>query len=463
MTGNLQPYKKYNDSGVPWLGKIPDHWQTLRAKRLFQKMCRPVLESDDVITCFRDGVVTLRKNRRLRGFTESLKEIGYQGIHKGDLVIHAMDAFAGAVGVSDSDGKGTPVYSVCKPLSGVNAYYYAYIIREMARSQWILALSRGIRERSSDFRFEGFASQTVPFPPLDEQIAIVRYLDYVDRRIRRYILSRQKIIKLLNEQKQAIIHQAVTRGLDPNVRLKPSGVEWLGDIPEHWDILRSKYLLREIDLRSISGNETHLSMSQRLGLIPQNQVEEKRLISESYAGGKLCEENDLVLNRLKAHLGVFAVAKQPGVVSPDYTIFRQVQPISMRYYEMILRSPGCRIEFRKRAKGIVQGFWRLYTDDFYEIRLPFPPLAEQMSIVKFIDGKCSTIDELIYSCQQEIKLLQDYQRRLISDVVTGKEDILKIANQLSNEPEVEMIIQELDEVEEEVVEDVVGEETVDED
>ena len=152
MIADLTPYPATKDSGVQWLGEVPKHWKTERAKSLFRKLEQPVRESDEVVTCFRDGVVTLRKNRRVRGFTESLKEIGYQGVRRGDLVIHAMDAFAGAIGVSDSDGKGTPVYSVCSPRQSANAYYYAFCVREMARSEWILALAKGIRERSTDFR-----------------------------------------------------------------------------------------------------------------------------------------------------------------------------------------------------------------------------------------------------------------------------------------------------------------------
>ena len=167
-----------------------------------------------------------------------MKEIGYQGIRKGDLVIHAMDAFAGSVGVSDSDGKGTPVYSVCNPERYVNAYYYAFAIREMARTQWIAALATGIRERSTDFRYSTFAMELLPLPPLPEQTAIVRYLDHADRRIRRYVSAKRKLVALLEEEKQAIVNQAVTRGLDPNVRLKPSGVDWLGDVPVHWDRCR---------------------------------------------------------------------------------------------------------------------------------------------------------------------------------------------------------------------------------
>ena len=221
----------------------------IRAKWLFSKMDRPVRPNDDVVTCFRDGTVTLRKNRRELGFTESLKEIGYQGVRRGDLVIHAMDAFAGACGVSDSNGKGTPVYSVCAPKDGIaNSHYYAFCVREMARSQWILALSRGVRERSTDFRFAAFGGQLVPVPPSLEQAAIVRFLDHADRRIQRYIRAKERLIELLEEQKQAIIHQAVTGQIDvrtgqPYPAYKDSGVEWLGEVPEHWETRRLRYLV----------------------------------------------------------------------------------------------------------------------------------------------------------------------------------------------------------------------------
>ena len=156
---------------------MPGHWEVRRGGWLFRKMDRPVRDIDEVITCFRDGRVTLRKNRRTEGFTESLQEIGYQSIRKGDLVIHQMDAFAGAVGVSDSDGKGTPVYSVCRPTQYADSFYFAHIVREMARNQWILALAKGIRERSTDFRYSELARQLLPLPPLSEQAAIVRYLN----------------------------------------------------------------------------------------------------------------------------------------------------------------------------------------------------------------------------------------------------------------------------------------------
>ncbi len=156
-----------------------------------------------------------------------------------------MDAFAGAIGIADSDGKGSPVYSVCKPRPQVNAYFYAYILREMARIGWIQALAKGIRERSSDFRYTDFAWQLVPLPPFSEQTAIVRFLDHANRRIRRYIRAKQKLIALLEEQKQAIIHKAVTGQIDvrtgePHPSYKDSGVEWLGEVPAHWELRRVK-------------------------------------------------------------------------------------------------------------------------------------------------------------------------------------------------------------------------------
>ncbi len=262
MITDLKPYPAYKPSGVEWLGEMPEHWRTDRAKWLFRKMERPVRDSDEVITCFRDGVVTLRKNRRTRGFTESIKEIGYQGVRRGDLVIHTMDAFAGAIGVSDSDGKSTSVYSVCSPFAGyVNGYYYAFCVREMARSQWIFALAKGVRERSTDFRFSIFASQTVPLPPISEQAAIVRFLDHTDRRIRRYIRSKEKLIALLEEQKQVVIQQAVTGQIDvrtgqPYPAYKSSGVGWLGEVPKHWEVSRVKAEFHCLNRQRLPMNST---------------------------------------------------------------------------------------------------------------------------------------------------------------------------------------------------------------
>jgi type I restriction enzyme S subunit len=419
-------------------------------------MQRPVRSEDGVVTCFRDGMVTLRSNRRLDGFTESLKEIGYQGVRRGDLVIHAMDAFAGAIGVADSDGKSTPVYSVCAPRTALNVHYYANVVREMARSQWIAALAKGIRERSTDFRYEAFANEWVPFPPVEEQNAIASFIHGIDGKTKKLIRAKRRVIELLNEQKQMIIQRAVLRGIEPGVDLQDSGVEWLGRLPQHWQVLRSKYIFREVDARSTTGEETHLSMSQRLGLVRNEQIEERRLISESYVGAKLCQAGDLVLNRLKAHLGVFAIAAEPGLISPDYSVFRPIHPVTDKYFEFVLRTPACRIELRKRAKGIVQGFWRLYTDDFYDIRVPVPPLKEQKQIVLFLDAHLEDLNAKIDQIRRGIIFLGEYRTRLIADVVTGKLDVRGVElPELNN-------VEEVSGVEDEDLEDSEELETVEE-
>jgi type I restriction enzyme S subunit len=273
----------------------------------------------------------------------------------------------------------------------------------------------------------------MPLPPPAEQAAIVRFLDWANGRLERAIRAKRKVIALLNEQKQAIIHRAVTRGLDPTVPLKPSGIPWLGEIPAHWEVMRSKYIYKEVDIRSSTGQETHLSMSQRLGLVPSSQIEVRRLISESYVGAKLCEKGDLVLNRLKAHLGVFALAPEQGVVSPDYTILRPVREINERFFEAVYRTPACRVELYQRAKGIVQGFWRLYTDDFYDIRVPVPPVDEQKHIMAQLDIDLSGVTTAISRLEREIELLREYRTRLIADVVTGKLDVRTAAAQLPDE------------------------------
>jgi type I restriction enzyme, S subunit len=212
-------------------------------------------------------------------------------------------------------------------------------------------------------------------------------------------------------------------GLRPYQEMKSTGVPWLGDVPAHWEVRRSKYVFQEVDKRSTMGEETHLSMSQRLGLVPAMQVEQRTLVSESYVGGKMVEPNDLVLNRLKAHLGVFAHAKQSGLISPDYTVLRPKHDMNVRYFEFVLKSPACRAELRTRAKGIVEGFWRLYTDDFYDIRAPVPPPDEQRLIVRFLDWHGGQTAKLVGAKKKLIALFNEQKQAAIQRAVTRGVDL----------------------------------------
>ena len=178
---------------------------------MFKKEQRPIQDDDEIVTCFRDGEVTLRKNRRTSGFTEATDYSHYQHICKGDLVIHQMDAFAGSSGVSDSDGMGTPVLSVCTPkIEGIDNYYYAHVLRIMGKNGFILSLYRGIRERSSDFRFDTFIKQWLPVPPIEEQHAIVSYITERVAKIDSLVEKLNKEIEYIKEYKQRLISDVVT-------------------------------------------------------------------------------------------------------------------------------------------------------------------------------------------------------------------------------------------------------------
>lgn len=211
VTKGLDKNVDLKKSGTSWLGEIPEHWEVKKARFLFEKLNRPICEGYETVTCFRDGQVTLRKNRRTTGFTESLQENGYQGVMPGDLVIHQMDAFAGSTGVSDSEGKCTPVYSVCKPIdNNANVYYYAFIVRLMGLNGYIKSLYKGIRERSSDFRFETFAQLFLPLPPLPEQQAIVTYIESKTEKIDHMIATLDTQVEQLRAYRQRLIADVVT-------------------------------------------------------------------------------------------------------------------------------------------------------------------------------------------------------------------------------------------------------------
>ena len=208
VTKGLNPDAEMRDSGIQWIGDMPAHWGVIRGKYILRYMQKPVRENDGVITCFRDGEVTLRSNRREDGFTMSDKEIGYQGIDVGDLVVHGMDGFAGAIGISDSRGKASPVLNVldtdqCKR-------YIMYYLRSMAYSDVFLALATGIRVRSCDLRWNKLAELSYPVPPLDEQNAIVKHIDSVLSKADAVIADKEAQLATLDEYKKSLIFEYVT-------------------------------------------------------------------------------------------------------------------------------------------------------------------------------------------------------------------------------------------------------------
>ena len=402
----MKRYNSYKDSGIYFLPILPFDWKIRKAKFLFKEENRPVRPEDEIVTCFRDGQVTLRKNRRTEGFTNSLKEIGYQGIRKGDLVIHNMDAFAGAIGISDSDGKGTPVYSCCTPKNNeINQYYYCYLLRYLARNGFILSLAKGIRERSTDFRFNDFKELYLPVPSRMEQDLMVSYLDAVTSKIDDAIAQQQKMIDLLNERNQIIINNAVTKGLNPNVKTKPSGIDWIGDIPEHWDVRKVK------SFGSIkSGDGIKNSELSEEGKYPVWGGNGLMGYTDKYNKDK----NAIVIGRVGALCGNVRYLSSPTYVSDNALILSLTNNINHFYLLYALEAANLNSLNTSSAQPLITG------SKVKNVVIPYPPKSEQDIIVSKINIELNNLEKISKTILLEISLLKERKQIIINDVVTGK-------------------------------------------
>lgn len=436
MFTDLKPYPEYADSGITWLGQLPAHWHVNRLGQIgtFLKGSGGSREDDMAagVPCVRYGDVYKYHNAfvlRAHSFVSEEQSAGYTRLRRGDLLFALSGESQAEIGKSAVNlingravcGGDLAIFRANAPIDsrflGYVADAYPSVAQKsrMGRGDIVVHVSAGRLKRLC-----------IGLPSIDEQAEIVKYLGHANARIDRAIAAKRKLISLLGEQQKALFSRVVTRGLDDTVPLRDSGIPWLGEIPDHWKACRARYVFREVDLKSVDGSELALSMSQQLGLVPSNQMA-RSLTAESMVGGRICEPGDLVLNRLKAHLGVFAVSRFKGVISPDYTIFRGSRDIDSRYFEIVLRSELMRPELRTRSKGIVEGFWRLYTDDFNDIGLPFPPLTEQHEIVDALKSQTSGMQRMTARTSLEIDLLREFRARLTADVVTGQLDVRQAA------------------------------------
>lgn len=420
----FRPYEAYKDSLVDWIGSIPSTWDVQRAKWLFKRMDRGVRPEDDIVTCFRDGEVTLRSNRRTEGFTTALKEIGYQGIRKGDLVIHAMDAFAGAIGVSDSDGKATPVYSACVPRQPdtVDPTFYAYYMRHLALSGFLVSLAKGIRERSTDFRFNDFAELEVPLPSLAEQRAIVAFLDEKCAKADGAVRIKEDQIALLRERRQTIIQDAVTRGLNPASPMKNSGIDWIGRIPAHWEVQRGKFLFVKVD-RPVRTQDDIVTCFRdgQVTLRTNRRVDgfTNALKEHGYQG---IRRGDLVIHAMDAFAGAIGVSDSDGKATPVYSVCvpRLANTVDPQFFAQLLRQIALSGLLVSLAKGIRERSTDFRYGDFANLLLIVPPLEEQKEITAHIGNVSERIENGIFLKQKQIAALKEYKSSLINAAVTGK-------------------------------------------
>ena len=423
--------REMKHSGIAWAELIPSHWNVERGKHVLTLMQRQVREDDEIITCFRDGEVILRKLRREDGFTMSDKEIGYQGINVGDIVIHGMDGFAGAIGVSKSQGKGTPVYVVCTTKDNSNNSYIVYYLRTLAQNNVFLALATGIRERSCDLKWNKISVLPFLLPPISEQKAIADFLDKKCGEIDELVALQEKIIEELKSYKQSVITETVCKGLNPNAPMKDSEVEWIGDIPEGWKVMKIKHLASVVrggsprpagDPQYYEGNIPFMKVADitKDDNIFVNDCE-YTIKEAGLSHTRMIEPHTLLLTNSGATLGVPKINTFKTTFNDGIAAFLDLDKsldIYFAYYSLKART---KYFLDSASLGIGQP--NLNTDIIGSTYLAIPHIEEQYDIVEFLNTKCSEIDQLISIKQQKIVELKDYKKSLIYEYTTGKKEV----------------------------------------
>jgi type I restriction enzyme S subunit len=436
MIDELKPYPEYKDSNIGWLASVPSHWSILPGKACFSEIYRSnkgMVESTVLSLSF--GRIVVKPKEKLHGLVPESFET-YQVIEPGDIIIRPTDLQNDwnslRTSISPHRGIITSAYIALHPRGLMESEFCDRMLRTYDLLKVFYGLGCGLRQNLSwaDFKY-----LPCVLPPPDEQAAIVKFLDYANRKIERAIRAKRKLIGLLNEQKQAIIHRAVTRGLDPNVKLKPSGIPWLGDVPEHWEVRRAKYIFKEVDERSTTGEEELLSVSHITGVTPRSEKNITMFKAASYMGSKICRIDDLVINTMWAWMAALGSSTHHGIVSPAYGVYRPLchRVIYGRYIEALLHTPHYMAEILFQSTGIRASRLRLYPEKFLEMPLIAPPYDEQIAMFEWTDGETKHLTSAIVRAEREIDLLREYRTTLSAEVVTGKLDVREAAKRLPDE------------------------------
>ena len=467
MIAELKPYPEYKESGLPWLDAIPSHWTTTRNGNLFQQRNEtqrpelPILE------------VSLRTGVRVREFGSSKRKqvmadaSKYKRTDAGDITYNMMRMWQGAVGVAPVEGLVSPAYVVARPFSGTHSNYYVTLFKNGLYMGEIDAASRGIVKDRNRLYWEQFKQMRSLAPPPAEQSSIVRFLDHWNGRLEKAIRSKQRVIALLQEQKQAIIHRAVTRGLDPNVTLKDSGIPWLGDIPAHWEVLR----LRQIASINPSKSESAdaIRTNTLITFLPMDRVKTNGAIdaseiipaSDISPGFTYFRRADVIVAKITPCFengkGAFldSLPTDFGFGSTEFHVLRPNRKLLGGFLRLVTSSRMFLVNGANNMTGSA-GQQRVPTDFVRNYPIVLPPVIEQQAILDGIVQEAVPLNNAIARFEREITLLREYRTRLTADVVTGKLDVRSAASQLPEQapdeplpdPEIPEEETELEEVEE---------------
>ena len=411
--------REMKDSGIEWIGKAPAKWNYVRGKYILKYMQKPVKINDGVITCFRNGEVTLRRNRREEGFTMADKEIGYQGVDVGDLVVHGMDGFAGAIGISDSRGKASPVLNVLD--STENKRYVMYYLRSMAYGEVFSALATGIRVRSCDLRWNKLSELMYPVPPLDEQQNIVFFLDNKCSEIDTIVADIQKEIEILEQYKRSVITETVTKGLNPDVEMKDSGVQWIGKMPANWTCIKGKYILKYMQKPVKPDDGVITCFRDGEVTLRSNRREDGFTMADKEIGYQGIDVGDLVVHGMDGFAGAIGISDSRGKASPVLNVLDSRQ--NKKYIMYYLRSMAYGDVFAALATGIRVRSCDLRWNKLSVLLYPVPPLEEQAEIVQYIEDTLNKVNGVISKKKQQLTVIDSYKKSLIYEYVTGKKEV----------------------------------------
>lgn len=419
----LPKYEKYKETPLDWLGEIPNGWELVSLKHLLSFHTGGTPPSGDMQ--FYDGDLPWITIADLNGrYTSNCHYLSRLGVRKARIpltpkgsLLYSFKLSIGQVSFASSDVYTNEAIASFVPIEGLNLRYYFYALPIFLENNAATNIY-GAKLLNQDLIKNSLVLKVCPA----EQDVIAKFLDKKTTQIDEAIGIKEKQIALLKERKQIIIQKAVTQGLDPNVTMRDSGVDWIGEIPAHWEVRRAKYLFDEIDERSISGDEELLSVSHMTGVTPRSEKNVSMFMAEDYSGSKLCRKGDLVINIMWAWMGALGVSDYVGIVSPSYGVFRQKEKntFNSTYLEYLLKS-NFYIEYYNRVStGLHSSRLRFYGHMLFAMEMGYPSYEEQNEIIDYLDEQTNRIDLAVSSEVEQIEKLKEYKSTLINSAVTGK-------------------------------------------
>ena len=447
VDAGLKSYEYMKDSGVEWLGKIPGHWEVRKLKHWLgvnQQTLSDDTDPDymfdyiDIGSVGTGHLVSPPQRLQFRSCPSRARRI----VRSGDTIISTVRTYLKAVWYAkkvESDVIASTGFAVLTPKPSTCAQFVSYLCQNEHFTNRVTANSVGIAYPAiAETKLAAFK---VVVPPLPEQKAITHFLDYATGRIERHIRAKEKLIALLGEQKQVIIHDAVTGRFDVRTNkfhpsYKESGIKWLGRIPADWKVQRVKSLFRlRIEKSGSAHGRELLSVYTHIGVRPRKDLEEKGNKASTTDDYWIVKKGDLIANKLLAWMGAIGVSHYDGVTSPAYDILIPIANLESDYYHHLFRTKAYLQQFKQRSRGIMDMRLRLYFDQFGQILVPVPPRGYQKLIVNWYNRFSRKIGCSINEARHEIDLLREYRTRLVADVVTGKLDVREAAKALPDDLE----------------------------